>query len=421
MDLLLIGFLCLLVAASAAFSASETALFSLSPLSLKAYRLSSSLRQRLIARLMDHPRDVLVTILILNVLANLLIQNVVSGLFDQFPDWTLKVGVPLAITLVFGEVLPKSLAMANNSKVADAAAPSISLLMRLFSPIRTHLSRLASFIARLVFFFLQEEREVTYEELRHIAKTSLKSGVLTSHEARLIDGALDLRESTVKELMRPRGEVLFYNIHDPIATLLHLFVDQQCTRVPVCDGELEHLLGILSTRHFFLHQDKIQTGADLVPILKKPYYVPEATRGWWLLQNLREAGEQLAMVVDEYGSLSGLITQEDLIETVIGEISDRRDEKSLYTRSGSDVVIASGKLELGEFEDLFGVRLISKENAVTLGGWLIEQLGDIPSAGTKYATDEFLFYVLAADPNRVRRIYVRKIGSPKKRKGRRRE
>ncbi len=369
---------------------------------------------------MDHPRDVLVTILLLNVLSNLLIQNVVSGLFDQFPDWTLKVGVPLAITLIFGEILPKSLAMANNASVAAAAAPSISFLMRVFTPIRTRLSRLASFLARLVFFFLQEEREITYEELRHIAKTSLKSGVLTGHEAKLIDGALDLRESTVKELMRPRGEVLYYNIHDPISKLLRLFVDQQCTRVPVCDGELEHLLGILSTKHFFIHQETIKAGEDLISILKKPYYVPEATRGWVLLQNLRDAGEQLAMVVDEYGSLSGLITQEDLIETVIGEISDRRDEKSLYTRSGSDVVIASGKLELSDFEDLFGVQLVSKENAVTLGGWLIEQLGDIPAAGTKYATDEFLFYVLAADPNRVRRIYVRKIGSPKKKRGRRR-
>jgi len=416
MILLLILVLLALVSSSALLSASETALFSLSPLTLKAYRFSKSTRQRLIAHLMDHPRDVLVTILILNVLSNLLIQNVVSGLFDQFPDWILKVGVPLAITLVFGEVLPKSLAMANNASIAAAAAPPVSFLMRIFSLIRRQLNYLASFLARLVFFFLREEREMSDEELRHIAKTSLKSGLLTVHEAKLIDGALDLKESTVKELMRPRGEVLFYNIHEPLSELMHLFIDQQCTRVPVCEGELEHLLGILSTRRYFLHQEEVHSGADLVPILKKPYYVPESTRAWSLLQNLREAGEQLAMVVDEYGSVSGLVTQEDLIETVIGEISDRRDEKSLYTRSGADVIIASGKLELADFEDIFGVRLISQENVVTLGGWLIEQLGDIPTAGTRYATDEFLFYVLAADPNRIRRIYVRKIGSPKKKK-----
>jgi len=147
----------------------------------------------------------------------------------------------------------------------------------------------------------------------------------------------------------------------------------------------------------------------LLPILKKPYYVPETTKCWALLQNLRERGESLALVVDEYGSISGLITQEDLIEAVVGEISDKRDTKSLYTRSGPDVIIASGKLELVDFEEIFHIPLKSKENVVTLGGWLIEQLGDIPVAGTKYATDQFLFYVLAADPNRIRRIYVRKL------------
>jgi CBS domain containing-hemolysin-like protein len=133
------------------------------------------------------------------------------------------------------------------------------------------------------------------------------------------------------------------------------------------------------------------------------------------LRNLRERGESLAIVVDEYGSISGLITQEDLMESVVGEILDKRDEKSLYTRSGEDAIIASGKLELTEFKEIFGVSLKSKEHVFTLGGWLIEQLGDIPSIGTKYADDRFLFYILEAAPNRIRRVYVRKL-KPKKNK-----
>ena len=122
-------------------------------------------------------------------------------------------------------------------------------------------------------------------------------------------------------------------------------------------------------------------------------------------------------MVDEYGSISGLITQEDLIEKVVGEIADFRDAKSLYTRSGENVIIASGKLELSQFAEIFGIELFSKENVVTLGGWLIEQLGTIPQTGTKYATDQFLFYVLAADPNRIRRIYVRKLEPVRGKKG----
>lgn len=128
-----------------------------------------------------------------------------------------------------------------------------------------------------------------------------------------------------------------------------------------------------------------------------------------LLRQMYEKQVSLATVVDEYGSVSGLITIEDLVETVVGEITDRRDEKSRYTRSGEDVIIASGKLELIDFEDIFNIPLTSENHMLTLGGWLTEQLGEIPKSGTKYLTDQFLFHVLAADPNRIRRIYVRRL------------
>jgi len=143
--------------------------------------------------------------------------------------------------------------------------------------------------------------------------------------------------------------------------------------------------------------------------LKKPYFVPETTKAWTLLRALRERKENLAVIVDEYGSISGLITQEDLIETVVVEIKDRRDHSNLYTQMGKDVIIASGKLELSEFKEIFGISLKSERSVVTLGGWLIEQLGSIPTTGTKHTTHRFSFYVLAAEPNRVKRIYVRRL------------
>ncbi|MBI5273214.1 MAG: HlyC/CorC family transporter [Chlamydiia bacterium] len=414
MILLLTALLIVLLSCSAFFSASETSLFSLSPLTLKSYKTSANPRLFLIARLMEHPRDVLVTILIFNVLANLLVQNTVSSLFDPFPHWIFKVGIPLFLTLVFGEVLPKSIAMPNNTAVAYRLAPWIDRMARVSRPIRNPLTRLTNWISRFLFFFLSKEEEISTEELRHMLKTSEATGVLMSQECDLIAGALDLQESLVKERMRSREEILFYDIQEPLDKLLRLFVDLKTTRVPVCDGTLDHLLGVLSTRRFFLHQRQIKTPKDLIPILKKPYYVPESTRSWLLLKNLRERGESLAMVVDEYGSIAGLISQEDLIESVVGEIADLRDTKSLYTRSGEDVIIASGKLDLSQFREIFGLSLESDENIVTLGGWLTEQLGDIPVVGTKYANDQFFFYVLAADPNRVRRIYVRRLKNGKR-------
>ena len=128
-----------------------------------------------------------------------------------------------------------------------------------------------------------------------------------------------------------------------------------------------------------------------------------------LLRQMYDKEESLALVVDEYGSISGLIALEDLVEKVVGEIADARDVKSRFSRSGEDVIIASGKLELSEFDDIFGVSLPSENNQVTIGGWLTEQIGDIPKTGVKYTARGFLFHVLAADVKRVRRIYIRRL------------
>lgn len=405
----MIFFLVLFILVSAFLSASETALFSLSPLTVKSYRHASNPRLNLIGQLMERPREILVTILMLNILANILIQNTVSTLFDAFPSWTLKIGVPLGLTLIFGEVLPKSLALPNHTSVAYRVAPWIRRAAAILRPVRGPLTKTTSFISRFLFFFLREEKEISADELRHVLKTSEERGILMPIESELIGGTLDLQHSHIKEHMRPRDEILFYDIQEPLTQLLDLFIEQEITRIPICDGDLENLKGILSTREFFFHKNRIKQGKDLLSILTKPYYMPESTRAWTALRNLRERGVNLAMVVDEYGSISGLITQEDLAEAVIGEIVDARDAKSLYTRSSDDVIIASGKLELSEFRELFGIPIRSKESIVTLGGWLIEQLGDIPTTGTKYATDDFLFYVLAAEPNRIRRVYVRRL------------
>ncbi len=280
-------------------------------------------------------------------------------------------------------------------------------------PILQPLVKTTAFVSRFLFFFLQKEQAVSLEELRHVVRTSRQEGVLLSDEADFIEGAIDLQDSMVQERMRPRNEILFYEIQDPLEELERLFVDMQATRIPVCDGSLENVLGILNLREYFLFQAKVQKPQDLIEFLHKPTYAHETLSAWNLLMILREKDQKIALVVDEYGSISGLITQEDLIEAVVGEIKDRRDFASLYTRSGPDVIIASGKLELSEFEEIFGIALPTKSHKVTLGGWLTEMLGDIPSAGTKFQYSQFLFHVLSSQPQRIKRIYVRRLKSRK--------
>ncbi|MGD0665092.1 MAG: transporter associated domain-containing protein, partial [Rhabdochlamydiaceae bacterium] len=196
---------------------------------------------------------------------------------------------------------------------------------------------------------------------------------------------------------------------EPLTRLIHLFVDQECSRIPVCKEGLDQIVGVMTCRQFFLHRESIESVSDLDKIIEKPFFVPETVPAKVLLRQFYDRQESFAIVVDEYGSVSGIIALEDLVETVIGEIADRRDEKNLFTISGDDVIIASGKMELSDLEKLFDIPFVSKNNMVTVGGYLTEKMGDIPKSGSKLITDDCLFHVLAAEPTRVRRVYIRRL------------
>lgn len=404
-----VAFLLIFLFCSGFLSASEVSLFSLSSMKIKAFKHDHDPRKQLVSRLLSSPRDLLVTILMLNTIVNILIQNVTSSIFGERSGWVFTILVPLALMLIFGEAVPKSIGMANNAAISYRVAPIVSVAQRIFLPIRILLTKITSLVSRLMFFFLKSEEEISHEELQHALKTSRRFGILNEDEAELVRGFLHLQDSQVKELMRPREEVLFYDLDDPLSKLVHLFVDQQCSRIPVCRENLDKFVGVITSLTFFTHRDQVKSSVDLLPLLSKGFFVPEGVSAEVLLRQMYLREESIALVVDEYGSISGIITLEDLVERVIGEIADARDEKSRYTMTGEDVMIASGKLELAEFERIFGVALPSENNMVSLGGWLTESMGDIPKAGAKYTVHGFLFHVLAADPKRVRRIYVRRL------------
>lgn len=403
----LILLLVALILGSALFSASETSLFSLSSHKVKTYKQDQDIRKQLIFQLLSSPRDLLVTIIMLNIAINILIQNVSSALFGETASGVVNVAVPLALTLIFGEVIPKSIGLENNEKIASRMAPFLVRLQKFLLPVGRVLVMVTNQVSRVLFFFLRKEHEISIDELQHALRTSRQSGVLQEDEAELVRGYLVLQESTVKERMRPREEVLYFDLDEPISKLIHLFVDQECSRIPICKHGLDQILGVVTSRLFFLHRESIHSSEDLRQILEKPFFVPETVPAKTLLRQFYDRQESFAIVVDEYGSVSGIVALEDLVETVIGEIADRRDEKNLYTLSGENVVIASGKMELSELEKLFDVTLTSENKMVTVGGYLTEKMGDIPKSGSQYVTEDFLFHVLAAEPTRVRRVYIR--------------
>lgn len=398
-----------LIFCSAYFSSSETALFSLPSSKIKAYQSSSDSRLRLIAHLVLEPRSLLVTVFMLNTFVNILIQSTTSSLFGEAAGWGLKVGLPFFLMLIFGEIIPKSIGLQSNVKIAYWVAPLIDKMQNFLAPVRKVIISITVPVSRAVFFFLKRESNISKEELKMVLKTSQEHGVLHHDEAELVAGYLDLQDSTVKELMWPRDDILFYDINEPISKLLHMFIDQECSRIPVCNKTLDNVLGIINAAQYFLHRSTILKGTDLSKYLIKPLYIPETTSARGLMQQLNQSNQVMALVVDEYGSITGLITREDIVEEVIGDISDLRDAKKLYTKAGVHEIIASGRLELEVFNDLFGTHFESENNLLTIGGWLMEKLDEIPKSGAKFELDNFVFQILSADPNRIRRLYIRKL------------
>lgn len=406
---ILIVSLCLLILCSALCSSSETAFFSLSTPQVQRMRKAKEKNKQLVAQLLDSPGDLLITLIIVNVICNILVQNVVSSVFESFSSWWVSVGLPLGLTLIFGEFIPKSIGIASNEQIAPKVSPFLHGVKRLIFPIRVVLVRVTTLISRVMFFFLKKEPEISSDELHHVLRTSKAAGALAEDEVHLMRGYLHLQEKSAKDFARPREEVLSFSLQAPLSQLIHLFVDQECTRIPVSDQDRDNIIGVISSGEFFLHQGTLKQTQDVTRLLKKPFFVPESKTALALLDQMYEKRESLAILVDEYGAFSGIIALEDLVEAVVGEISDRRDEKSRYTRSGEDVIIASGKLEIMELENLFDVTLKSEHHVVTIGGWLTERAGDIPKSGYKLRDQNLLFHVLSSDHKRVRRVYIRRM------------
>ncbi|HRW58999.1 MAG TPA: hemolysin family protein, partial [Chlamydiales bacterium] len=378
MIIIFILILVFLISMSAVLSAAETSLFSISPFTVKSYKSSKVAREKDIYFLLSSPKDLLVTIMMLNIFANILIQNTVATIFNQYTSILIKVGIPLILTLFFGEVIPKSVAIPNNLKIAKAVAPLLRHVKKWTGGIRILVTRLTSVLSHAFFFFLKKENPILDEELDYIIEKSKEKGILSVDESLLIQGYMDLNQTVVKEHIRPRGKVWYYSIQDPLEKLFSFFLEKGFSRIPVCDETLDQLIGVIDAQTFFAHRKSIGSSAQLLPYLSKPSYIPETTKALSVLYELRQKNVDLGFVVDEYGVILGIVTQEDLIEVVIGEIEHVKVKKDSYTRVAKDAIIASGQMEIEEFNQIFTVDLSSVGNKITIAGWLEEKLEDIP-------------------------------------------
>lgn len=403
---LFIGLILLLTLTSAFFSCSEIAFFSLPSIKVRHYRNHLDPRRRLVAKLISRSKSLLVTIFICNTILNVLIQNTSSDLFQG--GWLLKIGLPLLLVLVIGELIPKYLGLIYNERLALLFARPIELIEWLITPIRLIVTHISSFFSRIFFFFLKADEPLSKDELEHILDSSEGKGLLHRDEAELIYGVLYLDEKQTKELMRPRNEMPLYDTKEPLSKLIHLFSEQKLTEVAVAQMPEEKVLGVVRARDFFLMRPQIQSGSDVQKILRKPFFVPETTNAKALLEQLSQEDVPCAWVVDEYGEVSGMITEQDLLSYVVGASHKPTTETADYVKAANEAIIASGTLALDDLRELFDVDLESKYHMATVAGFLSEKLGTIPQVGDTLVEESLYFRVLASSPTLVRKVYIQR-------------
>lgn len=409
-EALLLVTIVILVFCSAFCSSSEAALFSIPEVKLQAYAHSKNSTNRLLSKLLRRPQELLVTIFVLNTVVNILIQNAISGYIGAQGFWVEKILIPFVILLFLGEIFPKQLGLEKNLLISHLTARPLSFLHTIFSPLFKLIVLSANSLSKILFFYLRKGDEITPEEMQHVLKKSEELGVLHPDEAFLTAGFLELRDEQVQDVMRPKEEIIAYDISEPLSKLIYLFIERECTLIPVYEKSLDHVLGILSANIFFAYQNDISAPRQLIPFLKKPFFCPETTQAKVLLNQFEIKKEVFSLVIDEYGVITGLITKEDLMEVVIGAVTDLRDQ-IYFTRVNENTVIAKAQTDIEVIEELFGVQLENPEEAVSIGGWLIERHGDIPPAGWTYTYGKLFFKVLSADPNRITKVFIQRQGS----------
>lgn len=403
----------LLTIASASFSLSEIAFFSLPASRVKAWRKSPELRKKNVALLLKDPQGLLVSIFFLNTVVNIIIQNMTSHLIGgEEGKWLLKVGIPFILVFIFGELFPKYLGLLFSETLAPKLAPAYTLFQKLFSPIRRSIATITYFFSRILFFRLKMEQPLNEEEVLHILETSKNQGILHTEESRLLSGYLSLEKKQARDIMTGTQQAIFYDILQPLKELEILFKEKRHFAVAVCRESFDTFLGIIDAKTYLTLQESCQKTSYpdsehmLLPHLKRPLFLPETTAGKQLLFEFEVRGQEIALIVDEYGSISGIIERSDLLDAIY--VPPNEPVPHEYNIVNTNSIVANGIASLEEISQFFSYEVQSHYHQVTIGGFLAEKMGSIPISGAVLREGPLFFRVLYADALRVHKVLIQK-------------
>jgi len=398
-----ISFLAILLILSAYFSSVETAFTSLTPGQINSLAKNHGKRGLLVKKLTERHDILLTTLLIGNNLANLgasaLTTAMTISLFGNIYV-ALATGLLTLTVLVFCEVSPKQIALVANETLCLISARLIILLSIVLRPLIWIVSSVSRSITLLVVG--SERRKLTLEQLLHHVKEAEGQGVVESYEEEMVRNVFRINDTPVKAIMTHRTELLTIDESTTVQEAADLFVNSRHTRVPVLNSDSEHVLGVV-TLFDLVRALKKQPCTLLKTICKSPYLVPGTMKAHELYFRLKSEPIQMAIVLDEYGGLDGIVTREDIIEEIFGKFLDEKAKPNVDTiiEEPDGAWIIQGDADFYDLSDIIGLELKHDSRTHTIGGYILEKSGRIPAQGAVIELEEGKYTVLETRDKRI--------------------
>ena len=409
---------------NAYFAASEMAIVSVNK--SKIHRLSEegNKKAKLVKKLLDQPTNFLSTIQVAITLAGFFNSaSAATGISKSFADVLKNWSVPYAdtiavvlitilisfITLIFGELVPKRIALQKAESYSMFCAKPILVISKIASPFIKILSWSTKFILR-IFGMADEnvEESLSREEIRSMVESGQENGVFNEIETDMITNIFEFDDSLALNVMTPRTDVYCIDINDALSDNIDQMMTMQYTRIPVYDDSIDNIIGILNMKDFAIEARKVGfDNVDIKKLLRKPYFVLETKNIDDLFRELQKDHQHIAILVDEYGGFSGIITVEDLIEEIMGDIEDEydHDDEPKLQKIDNNNYIVDGNYLLDDLDDELDLKL-SNNNHDTIGGFVLHLLGEIPEENQQRTVkyENLTFLIISVKGNRVTKI-----------------
>ena len=402
--------LVILLLLSGFFSGSEVALISLTKLRVRQMLDKKKFGAVFVKRLKDDPQRMLATILIGNNLVNVAASAIATSITIRvFQSYAIAIatGVMTLLILIFGEITPKSIAAKNNETISQLVAAPIWYLGIILAPILNILDRFLNKFIKLIGIKAQE-KAITEEEIISMIKTAEEEGSIKEIEKKMINSIFEFDDISVSEIATPRADMVMIDSKSSIRNVIKLISRKKYSRIPIYEKYRDNVVGIVYVKDLMKYMQGGNKNASVSTIMKKPYFVPETKKISSLLKQFQKRKEHIAIAVDEHGSITGLVTLEDVLEEIVGEIMDETDKiTSNIKEVGKNIWIIDGKTDIDDVNEKLHMGL-KGDGYDTLSGFILKHTGKIPKEDDEIVYNEFKLKIEEREGNRISKVKVEK-------------